>query len=132
MEGRYAAENPEDLWPGDLLNVPVPNGTVAMMVREVEMRDLLAWPEVWQYQATLANDWAKPLSMRVTPAIAADVLLPLLVTPMHAPESLNAVTVVSVSGTAVQLDMGVTAPAGGGFELRRRDGGLTGREAASW
>jgi hypothetical protein len=37
-------------------------------------------------------------------------------------QNLQQVQVVSATGTALQVDAGMDSPAGGGFEVRRRDG----------
>ncbi|HEX4577917.1 MAG TPA: hypothetical protein VH117_11250 [Edaphobacter sp.] len=38
------------------------------------------------------------------------------------PANLQQLQVVSATGTALQVDAGMAPPAGGGFEVRRRDG----------
>ena len=126
LEGQYIAENPADVWPGDLLDVETSagGGLVPLMVRKVTVEDQLALPEWVVYRIEFANDWAKGLSIKTSPHLAADVALPQPVRVAGAalPANLEAMQVVSVSGTAIQVDMGMAPPAGGGFEVRRRDG----------
>jgi hypothetical protein len=63
------------------------------------------------------------LGLKLSEAIAADALLPqtALNAPGDALANLQQLQVVSSTGTALQLDAGMAPPAGGGFEVRRRD-----------
>ena len=51
-----------------------------------------------------------------------DVLLRTLSSPGNVLANLQQLQVVSATGTALQVDAGMAPPAGGGFEVRRRDG----------
>ncbi len=125
FEGTYVAENCEDIWPGDLLQLELTSGepTVPVMVRQVVVDDQLSFPEVAVYRITFANDWAKELAIRTSPHLASDVPLPQPIGSAAGslPANLQTMTVVSVSGTAIQVDAGVAPPTGGGFEVRRQD-----------
>jgi hypothetical protein len=122
--GTYEAVNPADVWPGDVLAVESGGNTMSVVVRRVEIADEMASPELLTYRITFANDWAEGLGLTLSEAIAADALLPQ--TALNAPgnvlANLQQLQVVSATGTALQVDAGTAPPAGGGFEVRRRDG----------
>ena len=122
--GTYEAVNPADVWPGDVLAVESGGKTMSVVVRRVEIADEMASPELLTYRIAFANDWAEGLGLTLSEAIAADALLPQ--TALNAPgnvlANLQQLQVVSATGTALQVDAGTAPPAGGGFEVRRRDG----------
>ncbi len=62
--------------------------------------------------------------MKLSSTVAADALLPSSAAsaPGDVLANLQQVTLISFSATALQVDAGETAPVGGGFEVRRRDG----------
>jgi hypothetical protein len=122
--GTYAAVNPVDVWPGDVLAVTSAGQTMNVVVRRVEIVDGMASPEVLTYRMAFANDWAEGLGLTLSEAIAADALLPqtALGAPGNVLANLQQLQVVSATGTALQVDAGMAPPAGGGFEVRRRDG----------
>ncbi len=129
IAGRFAAVNLQqssDVWPGDLISVPVDDGTstVQAIVRSVTIEDGHCAPEKLSYAIVFANDWAEALSMKLSSAVAADALLPQSAAsaPGVVLANLQQMTLTSFSTTALQVDAGETAPAGGGFEVRRRDG----------
>jgi hypothetical protein len=65
------------------------------------------------------------LAVKTSSTVPADAWLPQqpeTVTPLV---SLNALTVTSVTGSTIQIAANVTAPTGGGFEVRRRDWSFT-------
>jgi hypothetical protein len=74
-------------------------------------------------QGTGAQKLAEVMGLKLSEAIAADALLPqtALDTPGSVLANLQQLQVVSSTGTALQLDAGTAPPAGGGFEVRRRD-----------
>jgi hypothetical protein len=128
ISGTYAAFNPaQDIWPGDVLSVTSEGVTTSLLVRKVIVQDGRAVPELMRYEIALANDWAAEwadgIGVRLSEVIAADAVLPQ--TAMSAPAQVEAnlqqVAVLSLSETAVELDMGMMPPVGGGFEVRRRD-----------
>jgi hypothetical protein len=122
--GTYTAVNPADVWPGDVLAMTTSGRQTDVVVRRVEIADGMTRPESLTYRIAFANDWAEGLGMTLSEAIAADTLLPQ--TPLSAPgnmlANLQQLQVVSATGTALQVDAGTAPPAGGGFEVRRRDG----------
>jgi len=122
--GTYEAVNPVDVWPGDVLAITSGEQTMSLVVRRVDIVDGMACPEVLTYRMAFANDWAEALGLTLSEAIAADALLP--PTALNAPgnvlANLQQLQVVSATGTALQVDAGMAPPAGGGFEVRRRDG----------
>jgi hypothetical protein len=89
-----------------------------------------AAPERLTYRIAFANDWAEGVGIGLSEAIAADALLPQtaleLATGASPPvlANLQQLAVTAVSATALTLDAGTDPPAGGGFEVRRHDGGF--------
>ena len=128
--GRYTAWNLEqqaDVWPGDVLAVSSASAgiTANLVVRTVEIDLASTAPGLTKYTIGFANDWADELSIRATSAVPADAWLPQepeTTTPLA---NLNTMAVTSVSGSAIEIAAGVTPPAGGGFEVRRRDWAFT-------
>lgn len=128
LAGRYQWTNPSgDVWPGDVLNVSSDGETVVLLIRAVVIRDGGAVPEVRQYEIVFANDWATEwadgLGLTLGESIAANAVLPETAAsgPAEVLANLPQLSVASLSGTALQVDAGVAAPSGGGFEVRRRD-----------
>lgn len=128
VAGSYATVNPSsDIWPGDILAVTSDGVTSSLLVRSVEVKDANAVPEIRTYAIKFANDWATEwadgLGMKLSESIAADAFLP--VTAEEAPAqvlaNLQQLSLTSVNGTELQIDAGCDPPAGGGFEVRRRD-----------
>ncbi len=126
--GTYAAVNPVDVWPGDVLAVTSGDQTMSVVVRRVDIVDGMAFPELLTYRMAFANDWAEGLGLTLSEAIAADALLPQTALSSTTPTggnvlaNLQQLQVVSATGIALQVDAGMAPPAGGGFEVRRRDG----------
>lgn len=128
VSGSYEAINPADVWPGDVLALTSASQTLSVIVRQVEIADGMAAPELLTYKMTFANDWAESLGLTLSESIAINTLRPL--TAMSSPlpagsnvlANLQQLQVVSATGTALQVDAGMAPPAGGGFEVRRRDG----------
>jgi hypothetical protein len=124
IAGNYVAVNPADIWPGDVLAVTSSGQTLHTVVRRVEIADEAAWPEVLTYRIAFANDWAEGLGMKLSEAIATDALLPQIALSAtgNVLANLQQLQLVSATGTALEVDAGTAPPAGGGFEVRRRDG----------
>jgi len=129
IAGRYAAVNLQqssDVWPGDLISVTCDDGgsTIQAIVRSVTIEDGHCAPEKLSYEIAFANDWAEALSMKLSTTVAADALLPVSAAagPPAVLANLQQMKLTAYSGTALQVDAGMTAPAGGGFEVRRREG----------
>ena len=114
-----------DVWPGDalLLNAPSMNLNSQMVVRAVTMKYISSYPDVVAYDISFANDWADDLAIKTSKSVPEDAWLPAPIAPTVL-SNLTSVVVVSVSGAAVTINTGVAPPAGGGFEIRRRDFGF--------
>ena len=124
--GRYTAWNLEqqaDVWPGDVLAVSAASAgvTANLIVRTVEIDLATTAPGLTKYTIAFANDWADELSIRATSDVPADAWLPQQPETTTPLQNLNTLAVTSLSGSAIQIAAGVTPPAGGGFEVRRRD-----------
>jgi len=129
VAGSYAMINPsQDVWPGDILAVTSSGVTSSLLVRSVVAKDGHAMPEVVQYEVKFANDWATEyadgLGIQLSEEIAADAFLPQTASaaPGQVLANLQQLAVTSLTETALQVDAGTAPPAGGGFEVRRRDG----------
>ncbi len=111
-----------DVWPGDALQLVAPsaNMNVQVVVRTVKLNYAASVPDVVQYVISFANDWAEDLAIKTSATVPTDTWLPAMVNPTYV-SNLNALTVTSMSGGTVTIDTGTTAPAGGGFEIRKRD-----------
>lgn len=130
IAGTYAAVNPEDIWPGDVLRMTSAGTTTPLLVRSVAIEDAGAVAELVRYRIGFANNWATEwedgLGLRVSEQIATDTTLP------QQPElaagsvlpSLQNLRITGLTTTTLTLDAGVAPPAGGGFEVRRRDAGF--------
>ncbi|CAN5577786.1 hypothetical protein BH10ACI4_BH10ACI4_36400 [soil metagenome] len=123
IAGHYEAVNPDDVWPGDLLTLTRGGQETTVLVRRVSIVDGMAAPELLTYRIEFANDWAESLGLTLSEAIAEDALLPEAASaaPSNVLANLQQLQVVSANETALQVDAGMAPPAGGGFEVRRRD-----------
>ncbi|GAC1355317.1 MAG: hypothetical protein NVSMB3_00360 [Acidobacteriaceae bacterium] len=124
MSGSYVAMDVDDLWPGDVLAVNRAGDSFHSLVRGVTIVDELAAHELVTSHVTFASEWAEGLGLRLSETVATDVILPAVAqaAPGRYLSGLHRLTLVSASGTALQVDAGLAPPAGGGFEVRRRDG----------
>ncbi len=137
--GTYKEVNPAngDVWPGDLLALTQNGSSVDVVVRRVTVEEQGASPEALTYRISFANDWAEALGVQLSDAIAKDALLPALALELPAGASapvlanLQQLAVTPSGGTSLTVDAGVDAPAGGGFEVRRHDGGFGSGAAGS-
>ncbi|HEX4154368.1 MAG TPA: hypothetical protein VHY48_02025 [Acidobacteriaceae bacterium] len=128
VAGSYAVVNPaDDIWPGDVLAVTSGGVTSSLLVRNVEVKDGQAVPEVRNYAIKFANDWATEwadgLGLKLSETIAADAYLPATAeaAPAQVLANLQQLSATSISGTEIQIDAGCDPPTGGGFEVRRVD-----------
>jgi len=128
VAGTYACVNPSvDVWPGDVLAVTSEGVTSSLLVRSVTVTDGGCVPEVRAYKIAFANDWATEwadgLGLKLSEKIAADALLPQTasVAASEVLANLQQLTVTGLTETALQVDAGTAPPAGGGFEVRRKD-----------
>jgi len=117
----------QDVWPGDILAVTSNGVTSSLLVRSVVVKDGGAVPEVLQYETKFANDWATEwadgVGIKLNEEIAANALLPQTASnsPGQFLANLQQLAVTSLTDTALQVDAGTAPPAGGGFEVRRKD-----------
>jgi hypothetical protein len=111
-----------DVWPGDALAIEAPSaGLIAeVIVRTVKLSYRASLPDVVDYEIAFANDWAEDLAIKTSSTVPTDAWLPAPVSPEYLP-NVSGVTAVAMSGQSVTVYTGMTAPAGGGFEIRRRD-----------
>jgi hypothetical protein len=124
IAGSYVAVNPEaDVWPGDVLAITANGQTLNVVARQVAIADGNAAPELVTYHVTFANDWAESLGIALSEAIAPDAFLPpdAEAAPAQVLANLQQLTVASATASVLQIDAGLDPPAGGGFEVRRRD-----------
>ncbi len=137
LSGSYEAVNPptNDIWPGDLLILDTAGDTLNCMIRRVTVSQQGACPEALTYRLAFANDWAEGLGLKLSETIEADALIPSSAVnlvdaptgntlPAHTLANLPQVTITPASTTSLTVDAGTAPPTGGGFEVRRRDGGF--------
>jgi hypothetical protein len=127
-KGSYRFRNLQDqsdIWPGDALNFnsPAAGMNVSVIVRRVTIESTSSSPEVLNYVVDFANDWAETIAMKLSSAISPDVYLPQEpeTTAANYLANLNALQVSSISTTSIAVNVGISAPAGGGFEVRSQD-----------
>jgi hypothetical protein len=111
-----------DVWPGDalLLNAPSTNLNAEVVVRSVKVSYRASYPDLVEYAIAFANDWACDLAIKTSTTVPADAWLPAAIAPTY-PVNLTGLTVTTLNGSTVTINAGITPPAGGGFEIRRRD-----------
>jgi hypothetical protein len=111
-----------DVWPGDalLLNAPSTNLNAEVVVRTVKVSYRASYPDLVEYAIAFANDWADDLAIKTSATVPVDAWLPAAIAPTY-PGNLTGLTVTTLNGSTVAISAGVTPPAGGGFEIRRRD-----------
>ncbi len=125
-KGKYTGWNMEtqsDVWPGDVLAIAATSANLNanLAVRSVQIDVSMSSPGMTKYVVSFANDWADALAIKTSSTVPADVWLP------QQPEStpplanLQNLAITSVTGSAIQVSANATAPANGGFEVRRRD-----------
>jgi hypothetical protein len=106
--------------------------TSSLLVRSVTVEDAHAAPEMLAYKIAFANDWATEwadgLGLKLSEEIAVDAVLPQTASsgPGASGDSevlanLQQLTVSALTETALLVDAGTAPPAGGGFEVRRKD-----------
>ncbi len=124
--GTYQAVNLQltsDVWPGDGLAIQsaASAANVSVVARAVTITCQACVPEVLDYSIEFADDWAVDLSVKTSSSVPKSTWLPQ--TALAAPSSLASLSGLTVNVTTTQLTVtaGTTAPAGGGFEVRRVD-----------
>lgn len=111
-----------DVWPGDALEMTAKSLSLdaQMVVRSVKLSYRATVPDLITYEVSFANDWADDMAIKTSTTVPADTLLPAAIAPTVL-ANLNGLTVTAVGSSTVTVNAGVTPPAGGGFEIRRRD-----------
>ncbi len=122
--GTYAGANFGDVWPGDVALFVTASETVTVIVRRVELTDGGSMPELVRSRLDVSNDWVDCASVQVSNTLAADAGDVAAGTGLSVTPGLSGLQVVSISSSAIQIDTGAVAPADGGFEVRRIDGGF--------
>jgi hypothetical protein len=126
-KGTYTCWNPHqsaDMWPGDLLQVEAASADMSstLVIRSVAIRATSCVPELLNYAVSFANEWAEPLSLKMNEGAPLNAWLPpIALTTSTALASVRDLAVSSVSTAQIQVQAGLTPPAGGGFEVRRSD-----------
>jgi hypothetical protein len=125
-KGKYTAWNMEaqgDVWPGDVLSVAATSANLSanLVVRTVQIELSCTSPAMSKYVVAFANDWADAIAIKTSSAVPADVWLPQQPETTPPLANLAALSITSVSGSAIQVSANATPPTGGGFEVRRRD-----------
>jgi hypothetical protein len=115
-----------DVWPGDALSLNAPSTSLnaQVVVRTVTLSYRASYPDVVEYSIAFANDWADDLAIKTSATVPADAWLPAPIAPTVL-ANLTGLTVTALTGSTVSINAGVTPPAGGGFEIRRRDFAFT-------
>jgi hypothetical protein len=123
--GFHNLQHQSDIWPGDAIsfNSPPAGTNVSVISRRVRIESTSSSPEVLNYVVDFANDWAETIAMKLSSAISPDVYLPQEpeTTAGNSLANLNALQVSSISTTSIAVNAGMSAPAGGGFEVRTQD-----------
>ena len=111
-----------DVWPGDALEINAPSAALngQVVVRAVKLTFASDYPDLLQYAIMFANDWAEDLAIKTSAGVPQDARLSPVISPTFAPK-LTGLVVTGIAGNTVTINTGETAPAGGGFEIRRRD-----------
>ena len=118
-----------DALPGDAVQITAPSrqANFAAIVREVDLEVTSLAYDRSEYAIRFANDAAEPLAREFSKTTLPDPL-PVPFTTSGPSSSLflpalTAVQVTEVIATEITVDTGTAPPAGGGFEVRRSDGG---------
>jgi hypothetical protein len=125
--GSYAGWNLEaagDIWPGDVLALSSASSglNASVVVREVQIQMGCARPQMVKYVVRFANDWAEELAIKLSAAVPEDAWLPAVPTVGGVPlNNLMGPVVSAVTGSQIVIAAGVQPPAGGGFEVKRKD-----------
>jgi hypothetical protein len=111
-----------DVWPGDALQLKAPstNLNAQVVVRSVKVSYRASLPDLVEYGIEFANDWADDLAIKTSETVPVDAWLAAPVSPTFL-ANLSGLTVTALNGSSITINTGVTPPAGGGFEIRRRD-----------
>jgi hypothetical protein len=125
--GTYTAWNLDqsgDVWPGDVLAIASASAgmNAVVVVRDVEIDMGCAYPQLVKYTIRFANDWAEELALKLSATVPEDAWLPTMASGGGASlNNLVTLAATSITGSQIQVDAGVAPPAGGGFEVKRKD-----------
>jgi hypothetical protein len=104
------------------VEAPSADISTELLVRSVQIRATSCAPELLSYTVAFANEWAEALSLKLNEGAPLNAWLPpVALTGSTALASARDLSVTSVSTTQIQVQAGLTAPTGGGFEVRRSD-----------
>jgi hypothetical protein len=120
----FNLQSPQDIWPGDVLAVNAASSglNANLVVRAVTIEAGSSSPDLTKYTIQFANDWAEALSLKLSSSVPSDAWLPQQPeTAVTVLPNLVGLTISSFTGSAIGIAAGVSAPSGGGFEVRRRD-----------
>ena len=111
-----------DVWPGDELLLTAPSAQLneQVAVRMVKLTYKPGTPDVVNYQISFANDWANDLAVKTSKTVPVTTWLPAAIAPVYL-EDVTTLTVTAIGAATLTVNAGVAPPAGGGFEVRRRD-----------
>jgi hypothetical protein len=111
-----------DVWPGDalLLNAPSVSLNSEVVVRSVKVTYAGSYPDLLSYWISFANDWANDLAIKTSATVPDDAWLPAAIEPTVL-ANLTSLSVTAINATSITINTGTAPPAGGGFEIRRRD-----------
>jgi hypothetical protein len=120
-----------DVQPSDTLLVASSEGTQVLPVQNVRIVDGNCDPEHVTYTAEFRQNRATNMDFHVETGLAADVPGPVAVmTNVAVPASLSGLQIIAATTTSLQIDTGVDAPDGCGFEVRRSDANFASSSAA--
>ncbi len=127
LQGTYAMTNPQqatDVWPGDALVISLTGLTRRLIVRAVKIDVDASSPELATYHIAFANDWAEALSVKLAAGLASGAQAPIAAAtaPVQVAANLPRLVVTGWAAASLAVNANATAEAGGGFEVRRRDG----------
>jgi hypothetical protein len=125
-KGTYTGWNMEtqgDVWPGDLLAIEATSANINtnLVVRSVQIDMACSSPQLNKYTIHFANDWADALAIKTSSTVPADTWLPQQPQAVEPLANLPTLNASSITSSTIAVNVGVTPPTGGGFEVRRRD-----------
>ncbi len=126
VQGIYTKEVAEienDIWPGDSLNVDIGGSSANAVIRSSELELLGSNPDLLTYRVQFADGWAHNLSILMSTTVPVNAIIPQDPQDMNMSmvESITKLRIKAITGGAITVYAGLEAPAGGGFEVRRRD-----------
>jgi hypothetical protein len=118
-----------DVWPGDSVQVTAPSRQASFVatVREVDLHVTSLCNDRSEYTIHFGNDTAEPMAEEFAKTKLPDPLPVPFTTSGPSSSlylaSLTSAQVTSIIATQIGVDTGTAPPTGGGFEVRRSDGG---------